>query len=66
MRAPTRPSLAPSDFWQFGHAKMSLICYVFTFVNELLEAVIKFLDAIQPLNCSLFFTTGSSEMGLSQ
>jgi hypothetical protein len=39
--------LAPSDFWLFGHIKTSLAGHVFDDVDELLEAIIEFLNEIR-------------------
>jgi hypothetical protein len=40
--------LAPSDFWLFGRIKTILVGRAFNDVDELLEAVIKFLNEIEP------------------
>jgi hypothetical protein len=47
--------LTPSNFWRFGHIKISLPDRVLNDFDELLEAAIEFL------NRCLFFTTGSNE-----
>jgi hypothetical protein len=47
--------LAPSDFWLFGHVKRFLVCRVFNDADELLEAVIEFLNEIQPSELRLVF-----------
>jgi hypothetical protein len=39
---PFSSDLAPSDFWLFGHMKISLAGPVFNDVDELLEVVIEF------------------------
>jgi hypothetical protein len=58
---PCTPDLAPSNFWLFCHIKTSLARHVFNDADELHEAAIEFLNQIRPLNCSLFFVTGSNE-----
>jgi hypothetical protein len=52
---PYSPDLAPSDFWLFGQIKISLAGRVFNDVDELLEAVIQFLNEIQPAELYLVF-----------
>jgi hypothetical protein len=44
---PDSPDLAPSDFWLFGRIKTILVGRAFNDVDELLEAVIKFLNEIE-------------------
>jgi hypothetical protein len=46
--SPYNPDLAPSNFWCFGHIKTCLAGNAFNDVDELLEAVIEFLNEIQP------------------
>jgi hypothetical protein len=58
---PYNPGLAPSDFWLFGHIKISLGGPVFNDFDELRQADIMFLNEIQPSKLHLFFTTGSNE-----
>jgi hypothetical protein len=58
---PDSPDLPPSDFWLFGHINASLARREFNDIDELLEAVIGFLNEIQPSELHLLFTTGSSE-----
>jgi histone-lysine N-methyltransferase SETMAR len=58
---PYSPDLAPFDFCLFSHIKISLAGRVFNDADELLEVVIEFLNNFGPLNCNLFFTTGSTE-----
>jgi hypothetical protein len=50
---PYSPNLAPSDFWLFGHIKTSLVGRVFNDADELLEAVIEFVNEIQPSESQL-------------
>jgi hypothetical protein len=40
--------LAPSDFWLFGHAKISLVGQTFDEPGQLLDAVTELLNEIQP------------------
>jgi hypothetical protein len=53
--------LAPSDFWLFGHIKTSVAGRVFNHADELLEAVIEFLNDMKPSELQLVFTTRSNE-----
>jgi hypothetical protein len=55
------PGLASSNFWVFGHIKTSLADCAFNDANVLLEAVIGFLNEIQPPGLQHVFTTGSNE-----
>jgi hypothetical protein len=43
---PYSPDLAPSDFWIFGHMKTALVGQTFEEPEELLEAVMEFLNEI--------------------
>jgi hypothetical protein len=52
---PYSSDLALSDFWLFGHIKTSLAARVFNDADELLEAVIEFLNKIQPSELQLVF-----------
>jgi hypothetical protein len=54
---PCSLDLAPSDFWPFGHIKTSFGGPVFDDVDELREAVIEFLNEIQPSELQPVFTT---------
>jgi hypothetical protein len=50
-RVPHPPyslDLAPSDFWLFGHVKTSLVSQTFDKPEQLLKAITKFLNEIQP------------------
>jgi hypothetical protein len=47
--------LAPFDFWIFGHIKTSLPGHVFNDADELLEALVEFLNEIQPSELQLVF-----------
>jgi hypothetical protein len=58
---PDSPDLELSDFWLFDHIKTSLACREFNHADELLEAVIQFLNEIQPSELQLVFTTGPNE-----
>jgi hypothetical protein len=42
------PDLAPLDFWLFGYVKTSLVGQTFDEPEQLLEAITKFLNEIQP------------------
>jgi hypothetical protein len=53
--------LAPSDFWLFRHIKTFLADCVFNDGDELLEAVIEFVNGIQPFELQLVCPTGSSQ-----
>jgi hypothetical protein len=52
---PYSPDLTPSDFWFFGSIKTSLAGRVFNDSDEILEAVIGFLNEIQPSELQLVF-----------
>jgi histone-lysine N-methyltransferase SETMAR len=45
---PYSPDLAPPDFWLFGHMKSSLVGQTFEEPEQLLEAITKFVNEIQP------------------
>jgi hypothetical protein len=60
-RPPDSPDLAPSNFSLFGHIKTSFACYVLNDVDQLFEAVLEFLNEIQPSELELVFTAGSNE-----
>jgi hypothetical protein len=44
--SPYSPDIAPSDFWLFSHVKNSLTGGTFDDPEQLLEAIIEFLDEI--------------------
>jgi histone-lysine N-methyltransferase SETMAR len=52
---PYNPDLAPSDFWLFRHIKIFRAGRVFNDADELLEAVIEFLNEIQPSELQVVF-----------
>jgi hypothetical protein len=58
---PDNPDLPQSDFWLFGHINISLAGRVFNDIDELLDAVIGFLNETQSSELHLVFTTGSNE-----
>jgi hypothetical protein len=58
---PYSPDLAPSDFWVFGHIKTSVVDCGFNDADELVEAVIRFLNEIQLSEWQLVFTPGLNE-----
>jgi histone-lysine N-methyltransferase SETMAR len=45
---PYSPDLVPSDFWLFGHVKISLVGQIFDELEQLLEAITEFVNEIQP------------------
>jgi histone-lysine N-methyltransferase SETMAR len=45
---PYSLDLAPSDFWMFGHVKISLGDQIFHELEQLLEVLTEFLNEIQP------------------
>jgi hypothetical protein len=55
LHPPYIPDLAPSNFWLFAHIKTSLVGGIFHDADELLEAMIEFLNEIQPSELRLVF-----------
>jgi hypothetical protein len=45
---PYSHDLAPSNFWLFGHMKISLVGQIVDAPKQLLEAITEFLNQIQP------------------
>jgi transposase len=54
---PYSHDLTPSDFWLFGHVKISLVSQTFDEPEQPLEAITEFLNEIQPPKCSRFSAT---------
>jgi hypothetical protein len=63
---PYSHDLSPRDFWLFGHIKTSLVGRAFSNLDVFLEAVIEFVNEIQPSELQLAPLDRINEMGLSQ
>jgi hypothetical protein len=55
LHPPYSPGVGSSDFSLFGHIKPSLSGRVFNNIDELFEAVIEFLNKIQPSGLQFVF-----------